>query len=395
MGIIGAVRIVFIAPFAFAPKATVSARMLPMAKALVRRGHEVHILIPPYDNPGESGRAWADDGVHLVNMRLPGGARGFALHLALARQLVRHVQRLQPHLVHVFKPVGVGALAMLGLPPTFVDNDDWEGRSGWVDVNPYPRLQRWVMIAQERWALRRARAVTCASEVLVARTHALRGRDAGVLLLPNGPDPRWRVEVAEAEARRDVLRRAFGWDATTPVLIYAGTVPLNHDLDVAVRALATLVHSPWRWTIIASGAGVPHLRAQIEQAGLAARVEWHAFMPHAALVERLVAADIALYPYRDTPINRAKCSGKVMDYMACGKPMVVSDVGMNRVYLDGGRCGLLTPPGDVAAFREALRFLLHHPAEAQALGRAAQAHLWARFDWSERIGALEKLYNGG
>ena len=34
-------RIVFVAPFAFTPKATVSARMAPLAAALVAAGHEV------------------------------------------------------------------------------------------------------------------------------------------------------------------------------------------------------------------------------------------------------------------------------------------------------------------------------------------------------------------
>ena len=63
-------RIAFIAPFAFSPKATVSARMLPMAAALSRRGHRVTLIIPPYDNPADSGKHWSANGVSLVNMRL-------------------------------------------------------------------------------------------------------------------------------------------------------------------------------------------------------------------------------------------------------------------------------------------------------------------------------------
>lgn len=98
------------------------------------------------------------------------------------------------------------------------------------------------------------------------------------------------------------------------------------------------------------------------------RIEWHAFMPHLEAVRRLVAADIAVYPYRDTNINRAKCSGKVIDYMAAGKPTVVSDVGMNRVYLTDGEHALLTPPGDGAAFAAALQKLLADPAYANDLG---------------------------
>jgi glycosyltransferase involved in cell wall biosynthesis len=121
-------------------------------------------------------------------------------------------------------------------------------------------------------------------------------------------------------------------------------------------------------------------------------VEWHGFMPHDRLVDYLVAADVAVYPYRDTPINRAKCSGKVMDYMACGLPMVVSDVGMNRVYLEDGVSGLLTPAGDAAAFGAAMRRLLDDRTFSTSIGKAAHERIWQQFGWDERVPALESVY---
>jgi len=138
---------------------------------------------------------------------------------------------------------------------------------------------------------------------------------------------------------------------------------------------------------------LPTLRESVSEAGLDNMVEWHSFMPHAQLVERLVAADVALYPYRDTNINRAKCSGKVIDYMACAKPMVVSDVGMNRVYLENGMSGRLTPPGDAEAFASALQELLASPEAAERMGRAAQTHLWQHFGWEARVSELERIYS--
>jgi glycosyltransferase involved in cell wall biosynthesis len=410
-------NIVYLAPFAFSPKATVSARMLPMAAALVQRGHAVTILIPPYDNLGDSGKVWAHERVKLENMIVRQRTSDVRRQLSLARQLAKRTRQLKPDLIHVFKPIGPGALAMWLLKqssitnhqsqiPTLVDNDDWEGRGGWLDVNPYPALQKRVLAWQERWALQHADAITAASDVLVLRSQELiEPQQKPILLLPNGPDEALHNQVAQAESKRDSLRTQFGW-ANKQVVIYAGTVPNGHDMDMAVQAIrSNLTEGRTRrleslrglerrlhFVIIATGDGLPSLRAAIEQADIGEHVEWHGYMPHAQLIERLVAADVAIYPYRDTNINRAKCSGKVIDYMACAKPIVVSDVGMNRRYLQHEVSGLLTLPGDSAAFSAALGQLLAHPHEAQRMGHAAQQRLWQQFGWGARVRTLEHLY---
>ncbi len=398
-------NIVFLAPFAFSPKATVSARMLPMATALVRRGHRVTILIPPYDNPVDSGKVWEYTGVQLENVHVPHTSTVMRQYVDMARQLVDRTTAIQPDIVHVFKPVGVSALALWlrrnaphDARHVILDNDDWEGRGGWLDVNPYPLAQKLFMAWQEKWCLRHASLITCASEVLVERTRRFRtnsqrnAHDSSVVLFPNGPDERMHSQVAQAHTNRDALRAQFGWQQ--PIIIYAGTIPLNHDLDIVVSNLAGLKDQPgFTWAIIATGDGIPSLKQRIEAAGIAGRVEWHGFMPHAQLVERLVAADVAVYPYRDTNINRAKCSAKVMDDMACGLPMVVSDVGMNRVYIEHEKSGLLTPPGDATAFGQAIRRLLDAPQWARQLGTSAQSRIWDVFGWDGRVGALANTYS--
>lgn len=379
--------------------------MLPMATALVRRGHAVTILIPPYDNASDSGKIWQYEGVQIENMNATRPATNGGRQLSLAWQLAKRTKQQQPDLVHIFKPIGPGALAMWLLKksaisnlqspilsPILVDNDDWEGPGGWLDVNPYPALQKCVLVWQEHWALNHANAITAASHELVTRSQQLNAyANASVLLLPNGPDESLRAHVAQAEARREDLRRQFRW-ADKRVVIYTGTVPHGHDMDMAVQAVRSNLTLDVCFVIIATGDGLPSLRNAIQQAGIAEHVEWHDFMPHVQLIERLVAADVALYPYRDTNINRAKCSGKVIDYMACAKPMVVSDVGMNRAYLEHEVSGLLTTPGDAVAFTHALGHLLAHPQDAQRMGQAAQARLWQQFGWEERVSELIRLY---
>ena len=47
-------RIVMLCPWAMYPKGTVTARTLPIAKKLAEKGHDVYLVIPPFDNPSDS-----------------------------------------------------------------------------------------------------------------------------------------------------------------------------------------------------------------------------------------------------------------------------------------------------------------------------------------------------
>lgn len=141
---------------------------------------------------------------------------GWCGHRKHARQRIRRKRNLvarrptrspgsgpAPRLIHIFKPVGPGALALTrsrlaGSPcwsaPVVVDNDDWEGPGGWLDVLDRPWLAKRFLAWQEGWTLSRARAVTCASEALVARTGELLG--VPTALLPNGSSQSLRAEIA-------------------------------------------------------------------------------------------------------------------------------------------------------------------------------------------------------
>jgi hypothetical protein len=122
-------RIAFISPFGFSPKATLSHRILPIALALRKKGHEITIAIPPYTNPESSGTITDCGGVRLVNIFLPGKIfYSFRIGLRLARV----AKEFNPDKVYIFKPKGYSAMAGMILwltgrkYPLHLDVDDLE-----------------------------------------------------------------------------------------------------------------------------------------------------------------------------------------------------------------------------------------------------------------------------
>jgi glycosyltransferase involved in cell wall biosynthesis len=391
-----ALNAVFIGPFAFKPKATVSSRAFFMARALVKHGHRVTILMPPYDNLADSGQIWEREGVRLENMTL---RRNDTWHqITVPLLMSRRAVQLDPDVIHIFKPIGYSGLAGVYLRwfsrrPLVLDTDDWEGTGGWSDVNPYPALWKWLFDWQERWLARHADAVTVVSRALQVQVERFGAYPTQVVYLPNGPDASLRDLAEVSDEQKAAVRARLGL-GDAPFALYLGHIPRGTDLDLALDALAHMGNQlpEARLVIAGVGDGLPALQAHAQAAGVADRVIFPGWIEHDQAHLYLAAADAAINPYRDTLINRSKCAGKVVAAMAMGKAVVTSRMGENLAYIEEGHSGLLTEPGDANDLAQALLAVLSDRGRAAELGHNARKRIWEKFDWETRIGELERAY---
>lgn len=70
-----------------------------------------------------------------------------------------------------------------------------------------------------------------------------------------------------------------------------------------------------------------------------------------------------------------------LESMACGTPVIVSDVASLPELVQDGRTGFVVPPNDSRAIRDRLSYLQEHPDEVERLGRAAREWVESRFTW--------------
>ena len=99
--------------------------------------------------------------------------------------------------------------------------------------------------------------------------------------------------------------------------------------------------------------------------------------------------DIGIMPLIDTPWARGKCGYKLIQYMACGLPVIASPVGVNAEIVEHGVNGLLATTA--AEWREALTTLLRDPALRHRMGREGRRRVEQRYSlqiWGPRVAAL-------
>ncbi|HEY9857283.1 MAG TPA: glycosyltransferase [Stenomitos sp.] len=191
------------------------------------------------------------------------------------------------------------------------------------------------------------------------------------------------------------LRRELGVAAGESLIVYAGRFDRNKGIDTLVRALSRL--APRRAVKVALAGGFDsqandgkefeRIQALVSELGLADRVSFLGKLAPDRLAELYSAADLC-----GVPSHYESFGLTALESMACGTPVVASDVGGLRHTVRDGKTGLRVPPGEPVAFAAACEQLLGNPRLREAMGQAARQLAVRQFTWKAVASQLEGFY---
>ena len=76
-----------------------------------------------------------------------------------------------------------------------------------------------------------------------------------------------------------------------------------------------------------------------------------------------------------------------------GKPMISSENGTGTTFINiANKTGLVVPPSDPAALRQAMQYLWQHPEQATEMGRRAEERYWQHFTAVQMVRSYVDLY---
>ncbi|MDF2232031.1 glycosyltransferase [Albimonas sp. CAU 1670] len=163
-----------------------------------------------------------------------------------------------------------------------------------------------------------------------------------------------------------------------PLLLGVGTLSARKDWPTLVAALALLKDRPWRCVIAGDASRDPEAAARLDRLLVDEGIDDRVALPGAlrrAQIDALYAeADVFCLPSRHEGYGMV-----VVEAMARGLPVLAADAGAIPEAADGA--ARLLPPGDPAAWAEAIAALLDDPAARDrlaeaSLARAARAPRW-------------------
>jgi glycosyltransferase involved in cell wall biosynthesis len=242
------------------------------------------------------------------------------------------------------------------------------------------RESRWrvaLLRALQRWSFTRA-------DRIVTVTPGLRG----TLLERFALDPA-RVVVVENGANLERLtpadaataRRALGLDERGPIVGFVGTFFPHQGVATLIDAVpAVLAARPdARFLIVGDGSarGAWEERARI--VGVAPSVHFPGQVDHACVGTWINAMDVCVAPFT---ADRGEASPlKLFDYLACARPVVVSDIASVRELVAASGGCVSVPPDDPGALATAITRLLADEARRRQLGAAGRAWVASGHGW--------------
>jgi glycosyltransferase involved in cell wall biosynthesis len=306
-------------------------------------------------------------------------------------QLVRHVNRLRPDIVHTWSSVP----GMLG--PTAVN---WARQrlrrkrsiSATSDtirlVAGQYRIQRWTGAWESLMERRFARhAVRYLSNSTAVRDWCVAGglRDQRfTVILPGVPVAR------PSDVPRDELLRELQLPADARLIGVVGRLVPNHRVQDLIWAadLLRVLHDNLRMLIIGDGP----LRSQLEQyARMASDLDHIRFLGERTDLWRII-------PHFDVVWNGSEnrsISTSILEAMSAGVPVIASDVPVNRELIVPDETGYLIPLGRRSGRADRARHtdrIFNDSALAARLGTAAKQVVSSRFNWEQVVASHADLY---
>jgi glycosyltransferase involved in cell wall biosynthesis len=160
-------------------------------------------------------------------------------------------------------------------------------------------------------------------------------------------------------------------------------------LDVLIRAMKKVVRHDPELKLLLIGEG--SLRSELEtlaaELGLSANIEFHGRKTESEVLELLRGCETFVLPSRFETFGIA-----ILEAMACGRPVVVSNTGGMPEIVRNGRNGFIVEPEDASALANVLISLSDDPVLRRRIGEAAFEDVRRRFHVDAMGESYERVF---
>ena len=256
------------------------------------------------------------------------------------------------------------AIARLNIAPLVLDvRDLWPAAAiGLNEISPGWTLR--IAEALERRLYKSAAAVVAVTRPFCTHVDRIRGRPPQTVMIPNGTLERFFAPRGDKQARA-----RLGVEPDRFLVTFAGTHGIAQGLPAALAAAARAdeIH----FAFIGEGPEKRGLVASARERGLP-NVSFHSQLPLEEIPAVLAASDALLVPLSAHPTFADFVPSKLFDFMAAGRPVILSARGEAARIVESAGAGVVVEPENPDALARGANWLAEHAQEASEMGKRGQ-----------------------
>lgn len=300
---------------------------------------------------------------------------------SLFMDLKRVIRHIHPDLVHA-GPIQTAAFltALSGFQPLV--SMSW----GYDLLRDAERNALWRWIT--RYTLACSTVLVGDCDTVGARAMAYGMKAERIVTFPWGVDLKHFIPALSEEERLS-FRRRWGWGEQAFVLISVrawepiyGVEELAHAFVQVSRELPQVY-----LMMLGNGSLAGRIHRIFLQGGVLDRVQFPGQVSQANLPFYYRTADLYI-----SVSHSDGTSISLLEAMACGRPVLVSDIPGNREWVSDGVQGWLFETGSAEALASAIRRAVEERERLPQMGKAARSLAERRADWSQNFQQLLEAY---
>ncbi len=247
-----------------------------------------------------------------------------------------------------------------------------------------------------KWTLKQTVKVTSSSPTFLQMVEALGASEEKQCLVNHGTTP---AEFSPASSQQLIdLRQSLSIPEDHLIVFSLGRIVLKKGFEYLIKAIPHIQDKVSNVTVIIGGDGsdLPRLKSLAEEQGVSENIRFPGTISRADVSVYFHLCDIFTLPaVFDPKGNVDGCPIVIMEAMACGKPVVVTNIsGIPQAVLHD-KTGYLVGEKDSEALVTALVSLLTDPEKRTRFGSAGRQRLLHELTWEKTIEQFISLYPQG
>ena len=331
-----------------------------------KKGYDIHLITNEFDE-------YHKCKVYEVNHKL------WKLSpLLKAIEIRKIVRRIKPDIVHSHQVIPFGLYGLISGYKPFVLTA-WGG-----DVLVMPK-KSFLMKYLTKFVLRNADVITCDGDHLKNEMIQLGANSENIKMIQFGTDTQ-----KFNPCKKDGDFKANLFSSKSKVVISLRNLYPIYNVETLIKSipLVLTIHPDTKFLICGRGTEEDYLKEMANLLNISNSMKFLNWIPNNDLPKYIASSDI----YVSTSLSDGGLAVSTAEAMACELPVVITDFGANREWVEDGVNGFIIPLKDPNSLAEKIIFLLDNEDIRHEFGELSRNVIEERLNYYKEHEKMDDLY---